>query len=79
MKGQFDEVVVVTCEAEIQRERLKKRDGLSDRAIDLRLASQMSLKEKEKLADLIVINNGSIEDLIREVEALILENNWKAK
>jgi len=63
MHHTVDQLVVVTSTQTQQIERLKKRDGRSiEEALGL-LSSQMSVKEKEKLADFVVRNEGSLEEM----------------
>jgi dephospho-CoA kinase len=64
-------VILVACDAMTQRQRLRQRDHLTESEIDRHLAAQMSLEEKRKLADYVIENNGSLEDLERQVRALL--------
>lgn len=66
--SQFDSVIIVTCEPEIQLRRLMERDGISREKAQARIASQMPLEEKEAFADHLIHNNGSSRELIRSVE-----------
>ncbi len=50
-------VVVVACSDDVRRERLRAR-GLSDDEISARIASQLSLVEKVKRADVVFWNDG---------------------
>ncbi len=52
------------------KERLKKR-GLSEEDMDRRISNQIPLKEKEKRADFVIFNNGTKEDLEKEIEGLL--------
>jgi len=54
-----DKVIVVWLPEKVQRERLRKRDGLSAREISLRLSSQMPLEEKRRKADYVIDNSGT--------------------
>jgi len=65
----LDKVVVVSTNPETLSERLIKR-GMEQEDIKKRMAFQISLEEKEKLADVVVQNNGTIEDLKREISKL---------
>lgn len=65
----LDKVVVVSTNPEALRERLIKR-GMEQEDIRKRMAFQIPLEEKEKLADVVVQNNGTIEDLKREISKL---------
>jgi dephospho-CoA kinase len=64
-------VVLVACNVEVQRQRLQQRDRLSPEAAQKHIDAQMSLEEKRRLADYVIENNGSLEDLERQVRAAI--------
>jgi dephospho-CoA kinase len=64
-------VVLVACDLNIQRRRLQERDGLSVDAAQKHIEAQMSLAEKRPLADYVIENDGSLEDLEREVQAVL--------
>ena len=66
----FDYVVTVSADEEIRRERLRLR-GLKDYEITQRMAVQVSDSEREKIANYIIRNNGSIDELTRAVEELM--------
>ncbi len=66
----FDYVVTVSADEEIRRERLRLR-GLKDYEITQRMAAQVSDPEREKIANYIIRNDGSIDELTRAVEALM--------
>lgn len=63
MQDSFDHTVLISCRPEIQLTRLMKRDCLSELQARQRLSCQLELLEKEKLADVVIQNNGSIEEL----------------
>ena len=66
----FDYVVTVSADEEIRRERLRLR-GLKDYEITQRIAAQVSDLEREKIANYIIRNDASIDELTRAVEALM--------
>jgi dephospho-CoA kinase len=66
----FDYVVTVSADEEIRRERLRLR-GLKDYEITQRMAAQVSDSEREKIANFIIRNDGSIDELTRAVEELM--------
>lgn len=70
-QSQFDEIVVVTCKPEQQRERLRKRNGLSDEEIEKRLASQMPMSLKEEQANFVLHNDGDQAHLMKEFQRLV--------
>ena len=66
----FDYVVTVSADEEIRKERLRLR-GLKDYEITQRMAAQVSDSEREKIANYIIRNDASIDELTRAVEALM--------
>jgi dephospho-CoA kinase len=70
-EGQFDVIVVVAASEKPVLRRLRKRDGLSKQEIMKRIASQMPLAEKIKRADIVVHNDGSLDELNHEVNRLL--------
>ena len=73
MHRNVDRLVVVTSTRAQQMERLKKRDGRStEEALGL-LSSQMPVKEKEKLADFVVRNEGSLEEMKKRAKEVFKE------
>ena len=73
----FDRVVVILSDLENRVKRLQAR-GLTLQEINRRIDAQVSDEERVEVADFIIENNGSAEDLLREVEEtfneLLLEN-----
>jgi dephospho-CoA kinase len=65
--------IVVATGPEVQLQRLLERDGgrLSEEDAKARIASQWSVKEKCELADVVIENNGTKEELERRVEEVI--------
>jgi dephospho-CoA kinase len=62
----FDTVAVVACSDDVRRARLRVR-GLSDEEISARIASQLSLVEKVKRADVVFWNDGEPGSLREQV------------
>ncbi|NIO17363.1 MAG: dephospho-CoA kinase [Deltaproteobacteria bacterium] len=67
----FDIIITVSASRVDQTERLKKRDGLPEEEIASRIDAQLSIAEKEKRADFVVDNSGSIEETRRQVLKII--------
>ena len=65
----FDRVISVIAAPEIRSVRLKSR-GLYITEIERRMAAQASDEERIEISDYIIENNGSADELLREVEAL---------
>jgi dephospho-CoA kinase len=53
---------------EVLRERLAKRDNLSNELITQRLAAQLPQEEKARLSSVVIDNSTSREDTKRQVE-----------
>ncbi len=66
----LDAVIVVAAPAEVQRERLMLRDGLDEAAANARLAAQLPLEEKLKVATWVIDNSGDRLALAAQVDAL---------
>jgi len=65
-----DRLVVVWCRPEQQRERLQAR-GLTSEQIAQRIAAQMPLEEKRRLADDEIDCSGTLEATRQQVEELV--------
>ncbi|MCZ8533143.1 dephospho-CoA kinase [Psychrobacillus psychrodurans] len=57
-----DKVLVVTVTEQTQLERLMSRNGFTQEEAKLRIQSQLPLSVKEKGADAVIYNNGTIEE-----------------
>jgi len=58
----FDQIWLVDVTEETQLSRLMTRNGLSQEEAGKRIAAQLSLQEKRKRADVLIDNNGSLEE-----------------
>ena len=63
----YDKILVVDCEEEIQIKRASKRDKKSTDNIINIMKAQASRQERNSIADIIIMNNDSLEDLKKEV------------
>ena len=70
----FDLIITVEAPLEQRIERLKKR-GLMQSEIEKRIASQATPEARRAVADIVIENNGSEEDLLRKIEAIWEELN----
>ena len=64
-------VILIACSTATQKQRLKQRDGLTDEQAQQHLNAQMSLEQKRRLADYVVENNGSLDDLEQQVKTVL--------
>lgn len=58
-----DEIWVVVVEPELAIKRLAERNGLDEEAARARIASQLSNAERVAKADVVIENNGSLDEL----------------
>lgn len=72
---QMHKNILVRIDPEIQLRRLIKRDNLSEIPAWQRVLSQMPTPEKEKLADFVIDNSGSVEETRRQVLGLLTKLN----
>lgn len=70
-----DQVIVVYADPEVQLERLMERDGYSEKEAQQRISSQMSIKEKASLADVVINNNGTKYETYEQLEKVLKEWN----
>lgn len=66
----LDGLILVSVPREVQRARLMARNGLSEEEAEARIASQLPLEEKAKVATWVIDNGGSIEQTREQVERL---------
>ncbi|WP_329563244.1 dephospho-CoA kinase [Kitasatospora sp. NBC_01266] len=64
----FDQVIVVDADEEVRLARLVERRGMSEPEARARMAAQASREQRLAVADLVVENNGSIEELADRVK-----------
>ena len=64
-------VILVACDAATQKQRLRERDHLSDEEAQRHVDAQMSLEEKRLLADYVVENNGTVDELEQQIKAVL--------
>ncbi|VVB11756.1 unnamed protein product [Arabis nemorensis] len=66
-------IVVVWVSQETQLKRLMERDGLSEEDARNRVMAQMSLDLKRSKADVVIDNNGSLDDLKQQFNNVLSE------
>ena len=66
-----DQVTVVACSEEIQKERLMKRTGMTEVEAQTVIRAQMPLPAKIKRADHVVWNNGPQSELAEQARLLV--------
>lgn len=72
-RDHIDKIIVVTTSAEIQRERVLGRDGMTIEKFEAIKSKQMPDAEKRAKADFIVDTSLSLEDAFNQVQAITQE------
>jgi dephospho-CoA kinase len=70
MHTAFEVLVLVSTPVEAQIERLLRERAMSEEQVRARIAAQAPLEEKAAVADVIVDNEGNLEDLEAQVDSL---------
>jgi dephospho-CoA kinase len=71
--NRYDKLVVAACPDELQVSRAMERDGATEPEVRARLARQMPLAEKVRLADYVIDTSGTKEQTLAQTR-----NVWKA-
>lgn len=66
----LDRILVVDCDAGTRRRRVMLRDGIRAEQVDAMIAAQASDESRLALADDVLVNQGSLEELADRVSAL---------
>jgi len=72
-RGRVDKVVVVTAPAEVQRQRVLARPGMTEEKLAAILAKQVPDAEKRRLADFVIDTGQGLEAARAAVAAIIAE------
>jgi len=68
--GQFDATIAVIADYNICKQRFEQSTGCEKDEFDKRMARQLSPEEKVQMADFVIHNNGSLEDLYLAVKTI---------
>ena len=67
----YDAVWVVTADYELRKNRIMERDGIDSSLIDLIMDSQEGEDRKVRLADNVIYNNGTFDELRESVDRVL--------
>lgn len=70
MNRELSKTVVVSADMDKIKERLIRR-GMTREDLERRIKNQMPLEEKERMADYVIYNNGTEDDLREELKILL--------
>lgn len=68
MHTAFDVLLVVSASVDTQVERLMRGRGMGEPQVRARIAAQLPLEDKAAVADVLIDNEGPLEDLERQVD-----------
>jgi dephospho-CoA kinase len=71
--GEFDSVIVLTCDPQIRHDRLVLLRGMSSEAAQSRIDAQASEQDRISIADWTIDTSGSLDATIVQTEALWAE------
>ena len=71
--GDFDAVVVVDVPVEVQVERMVRDRGMTEGDARARIAAQATREERRAVADHVIENTGTLEDLLSRVDEVYSE------
>lgn len=71
MEKMFDKAVCIVSDEKVQIERMVSNRGMSEDEAKARIASQMPIADKASRSDYNIINDGSMDDLKKQVEFLL--------
>jgi dephospho-CoA kinase len=69
----LDKVILVKATEKLKKKRASQRLGITEDEVYQRLQLQMSEQEMERFSDYILYNNGSLEELKKQIENLCVE------
>lgn len=73
MQNDFDGVLLVTTNEDLRIKRIQERNGWDLDHIQSVIQSQRPLAEKQRMANWVIENNGSFEDLHHQIELLVIK------
>lgn len=79
MHTAFDLLIVVSAPVATQIERLMRERAMPERAVQARIEAQLPLEAKAEVADVLVDNEGTLEDLEAQVDRLWRDLETRAR
>ncbi len=70
-EGAFDKVIVISAPADVQRQRVLSRPGMTAAKLDALLARQLPDEDKRARADFVIDTSGPLEQTERQVEQIL--------
>ncbi|XP_072762799.1 dephospho-CoA kinase domain-containing protein [Anoplolepis gracilipes] len=84
MLNYLHKIIVVTCEEDLQLQRLIERSAFTEAKAKIRIAAQMSLEKKAEMANFVIENSGSLRDTREQTIKVInvlkcSKHHWKLR
>jgi dephospho-CoA kinase len=73
MQSDFDKIIVVSCRPDLQKSRLIQRNSLTQDQVQQRISAQLPMDQKIKQADIVIENDGTLEELKARVQQVIAQ------
>ena len=70
MDALCDETWLISCDEDMQLERLMERDSIDEAQAQARISSQMPLEEKTRRATVVIDNRGQLDRLYAQLSGL---------
>jgi dephospho-CoA kinase len=70
MASHFDLVIVVLASEEVRRMRLVEQRGMTEETVRARFAAQATDEQRRAVADVEIVNEGSLEELVATVDTV---------
>ena len=70
-ENDYDVILVVTADYDVRKARVMARDGIDPAIIDLIMDSQEGEAKKALMADFVIYNNGTIDELRHSVDVFL--------
>jgi len=77
LQSYVDKIIVVSATPAVQKERLIARNRYSAEEADARINSQLPIVEKEKGADAVITNDGTLDETEKQLNEILAK--WDAK
>lgn len=77
LQSYVDKIIVVSATPAVQKERLIARNCYSAEEADARINSQLPIVEKEKGADAVINNDGTLDETEKQLNEILAK--WDAK
>ncbi|MDB9439677.1 dephospho-CoA kinase [Dolichospermum lemmermannii CS-548] len=75
LENLVNQIWVVSCSSQQQKERLIERNNLTPEQAAARINSQLPIAEKIARADVVLDNSANLESLLQQIDKVLLQNS----